>query len=120
MTKSWSSEETQMKTLHQRPQAKTDINKVSILTVNTERERERVRTHKVQWGWVGRKHYMVCNGQWLGIGALKREREREREREGIIWDVLGLYSILLLSYYYHCTSKNPYGAFSPEIVRIIV
>ena len=50
MTKSWSSEETQMKTLHQRPNAKTDINKVSILTVNTERERERerVRTHKVQ------------------------------------------------------------------------
>ena len=48
MTKSWSSEETQMKTLHQRPKAKTDINKVSILTVNTERERERVRTHKVQ------------------------------------------------------------------------
>ena len=41
MTKSWSSEETQMKSLHQRPKAKTDINKVSILTVNTERERER-------------------------------------------------------------------------------
>lgn len=40
MTKSWSSEETQMKSLHQRPKAKTDINKVSILTVNTERERE--------------------------------------------------------------------------------
>ena len=43
MTKSWSSEETQMKSLHQRPKAKTDINKVSILTVNTERERERER-----------------------------------------------------------------------------
>ena len=69
MTKSWSSEETQMKSLHQRPKAKTDINKVSILTVNTERERERVRTHKVQWGWGGRKHYMICNGQWLSIGV---------------------------------------------------
>ena len=48
MTKSWSSEETQMKSLHQRPKAKTDINKVSILTVNTERERERERERELE------------------------------------------------------------------------